>query len=71
MGRSARLAPRRVVAGDARGGSAPRAFATDYPHWDMDSPFEALPPRLSLAAKADILGANAAALYGIDFGKRL
>jgi uncharacterized protein len=41
-------------------------FATDYPHWDMDSPFEALPPLLSQEAKEMILGRNAADLWRID-----
>jgi predicted TIM-barrel fold metal-dependent hydrolase len=40
-------------------------FATDYPHWDMDSPFEAVPPFLSREFKAKMLAGNAAALYGI------
>lgn len=40
-------------------------FSTDYPHWDMDSPFEAIPTFLSTDLKARILGENAAALYGI------
>jgi uncharacterized protein len=41
-------------------------FATDYPHWDMDSPFEAIPPFLSLTDKEKILAGNASALYGIS-----
>jgi predicted TIM-barrel fold metal-dependent hydrolase len=40
-------------------------FATDYPHWDFDSPFDAIPHLLSRADKRRILGANAAALYGL------
>jgi len=41
-------------------------FSSDYPHWDMDSPFEGTPPRLSRETKRKILAANAAAFYGID-----
>jgi predicted TIM-barrel fold metal-dependent hydrolase len=41
-------------------------FATDYPHWDMDSPFETIPARLSDEAKWRLLGGNASKLYGID-----
>ena len=41
-------------------------FATDYPHWDMDSPFEAIPPLLTPEVKADVLGRNAAALLGLE-----
>jgi uncharacterized protein len=40
-------------------------FATDYPHWDMDSPFDATPRYLSREQKSRILAGNAAALYGI------
>jgi len=39
-------------------------FSTDYPHWDMDSPFEVLPPTMSREAKRRILSENADALYG-------
>jgi uncharacterized protein len=41
-------------------------FATDYPHWDMDSPFEAIPPLLTPEVKADVLARNAAALLGLE-----
>jgi predicted TIM-barrel fold metal-dependent hydrolase len=41
-------------------------FATDYPHWDMDSPFEALPPTLPEEVKERIFYRNAAALYGFE-----
>lgn len=40
-------------------------FATDYPHWDMDSPFEAIPAFIKLDERIKILGANASALYDI------
>lgn len=40
-------------------------FASDYPHWDMDSPFEAIPRRLSRAMKERVLGENGAALYSL------
>jgi predicted TIM-barrel fold metal-dependent hydrolase len=39
-------------------------FSSDYPHWDMDSPFESLPQGLSRAQQGAILYGNAAALYG-------
>lgn len=40
-------------------------FASDYPHWDFDSP--RLAPRLFPAALRDrIMGENALALYGLD-----
>jgi len=41
-------------------------FATDYPHWDMDSPFESTPRDLPRESKQRILSGNAAALYGLD-----
>ena len=40
-------------------------FASDYPHWDMDSPFEAIPRRLSDEAKRRILATNAIDLYDL------
>jgi uncharacterized protein len=46
-------------------------FATDYPHWDMDSPFETIPARLSDETKWRILGGNAGALYGVDIPPRV
>jgi predicted TIM-barrel fold metal-dependent hydrolase len=44
-------------------------FATDYPHWDMDSPFEAIPPFLPRDFKEKILATNASKLYGIDLDR--
>ncbi len=41
-------------------------FATDYPHWDMDSPFQAIPRGLAFETKWNLLGGNAGALYGIE-----
>lgn len=40
-------------------------FSSDYPHWDFDSPDEALPVTLPREAKRRILAGNASALYGI------
>ena len=38
-------------------------FASDYPHWDFDDPFLALPPSLSEKQRTQIYSANAHALY--------
>jgi uncharacterized protein len=40
-------------------------FATDYPHWDMDPPIEAVPGGLPRDTKRKLFAANAAALYGL------
>jgi predicted TIM-barrel fold metal-dependent hydrolase len=43
-------------------------FSSDYPHWDFDPPERALPAGVSPEIKRRVLGANAAALYGIELG---
>jgi len=40
-------------------------FSSDYPHWDSDSPYEAVPAYLPEATRRRILGENAAELYRI------
>ena len=41
-------------------------FASDYPHWDFDDPFVALPPSLSEERRNKIYSGNAKALYRLD-----
>jgi predicted TIM-barrel fold metal-dependent hydrolase len=41
-------------------------FASDYPHWDFDDPFLALPPSLSEERRNKIYRGNAKALYRFD-----
>jgi predicted TIM-barrel fold metal-dependent hydrolase len=40
-------------------------FSSDYPHWDFDSPRDALPRTLPESIRRKILGENASALYDI------
>jgi uncharacterized protein len=40
-------------------------FATDYPHWDFDSPKQALPRTLSTELRESILAGNACRLYDL------
>jgi predicted TIM-barrel fold metal-dependent hydrolase len=56
----------RVYAQFERAGLGERLlFSSDYPHWDFDSPDDALPPWLPEHTRASILAANASALWGI------
>jgi predicted TIM-barrel fold metal-dependent hydrolase len=40
-------------------------YASDYPHWDFDSPKRFLPAEVPLETRRRILGANALELYGL------
>ncbi len=41
-------------------------FSSDYPHWDFDDPFVAVPAGLAEAARRQIYAGNAKALYRLD-----
>jgi uncharacterized protein len=38
-------------------------FSSDYPHWDFDDPFVALPPSLTDQQRRMIYSGNARTLY--------
>jgi predicted TIM-barrel fold metal-dependent hydrolase len=47
-------------------------YSSDYPHWDFDLPSTIYDlPFLSETAKRNILGGNAAKLFGLDFAGKL
>jgi predicted TIM-barrel fold metal-dependent hydrolase len=48
---------------DEMGGADRLLFATDYPHWDFDSPDQALPVRLAPDVERKIMIENARTLY--------
>ena len=41
-------------------------FSSDYPHWDFDDPFVAIPPGLGEERRRQIYSGNARALYGFE-----
>jgi predicted TIM-barrel fold metal-dependent hydrolase len=49
---------------DMIGGDRMVMFASDYPHWDFDSPVQAL-PRMDPGLRQRIMAGNAAELYGL------
>ena len=47
-------------------------YSSDYPHWDFDLPSTIYDlPFLTETAKRNILGGNAARLFGLDLGGKL
>jgi uncharacterized protein len=40
-------------------------FATDYPHWDFDTPAQSVPRGLSKDQRAKLLAGTAIELYGL------
>jgi predicted TIM-barrel fold metal-dependent hydrolase len=46
-------------------------FASDYPHWDFDSPVDALPRSLPACALEDMLWRNADRLYGLGLASHV
>ena len=40
-------------------------FATDYPHWDFDTPANSLPRGLSEVQRHKVFAGNAIELYGL------
>jgi predicted TIM-barrel fold metal-dependent hydrolase len=41
-------------------------FSSDYPHWDFDDPFQALPTGLTAPTRHAILSDNAVELYSLQ-----
>jgi predicted TIM-barrel fold metal-dependent hydrolase len=54
-----------AIAFDALGMTDRIMFSSDYPHWDFDSPAQALPRSIVGADRTKILAGNACALYGL------
>ncbi|MEZ4869703.1 MAG: amidohydrolase family protein [Caldilineaceae bacterium] len=51
---------------DQMNGSERLMFATDYPHWDFDSPTRALPTNLPHDVRRKIMAENARAFYRLE-----
>ncbi|MEM7029481.1 MAG: amidohydrolase family protein [Chloroflexota bacterium] len=51
---------------DQMNGSERLMFATDYPHWDFDSPVRTLPANLPLEVRQNIMAENARAFYSLE-----